>query len=124
MFKKSNKGDDIDEESSDAPSSDIESDSDETGKEEANITSTLLVVSMTGSSQPQTLKLFVHVKNTKVMVLVDCGSTHNFIGSRVAKKLIPVMVMFKNQAMHLPLTQSQIAMKLENSRLTSHQCSQ
>ena len=85
MHEKSNTGDNIDEELSDAPSFDTELDSDETEKEEANITPTLLVVSMTGISQPQTLKLFVHIKNTKVTVLVDSGSTHNFIDSRVAK---------------------------------------
>ena len=33
------------------------------------------------------LKLFGHIKNTKVTMLVDSGSTHNFIESRVTKKL-------------------------------------
>ena len=80
-------GDDNDEESSDTPSYDTDSDSDEIGKEEANITPMLLVVAMIGISQPQTLKLFGHIKNTKVTVLVDSGSTHNFIDSRVAKQL-------------------------------------
>ena len=31
--------------------------------------------------------MFGHIKNTKVMVLVDSGSKHNFIDSRVAKQL-------------------------------------
>ena len=79
--------DDNDEESSDTPSFDTESDSDETGKEEANITPTLSVAAMIGISQPQTIKLFVYIKNTKVMVLVNSGSKHNFIDSRVAKQL-------------------------------------
>ena len=87
LCEKSNTGYDNDEESSDAPSSDTESDSDETGKDDANITPTLLVVAMTCISQPQTLQLFGHIKKTKVTVLVDSGSTHNFIDSRVAKQL-------------------------------------
>ena len=85
MCKKSNIGDDNDEEPSNEPSSDTESDSDDTDKEEANITPTLLVVAMEGISQPQTLKSFGHIKNTKVTVLVNSESTHNFIDSRVEK---------------------------------------
>ena len=42
---------------------------------------------MTSICQPQTLKLFGHIKNTKVTVLVDSGSTQNFIDSRVEKQL-------------------------------------
>ena len=79
--------DEIDEESSKALSSKTELDSDETKKEEARITTTLLVVAMTSISQPHTLKLCYHIKNTKVMVLVDSGSTHKFIDSRVEKQL-------------------------------------
>ena len=82
---KSNTGDDNDEESSNAPSSDTESDSDEAGKEEGNIKPMLSVVVMTSIYQPQTLKLFGHIKNTTVTVLVDSGSTQNFIDSRVEK---------------------------------------
>ena len=87
LCKKSNTSDDNDEESSNTPSSDTESDSDETGIEETNITLTLLVAAMTGISQPQTLKLFGYIKNTKVKVLIDSESTHNFIDSMVAKHL-------------------------------------
>ena len=47
LCKKSNTGDDIDEELSDTPSFDIDLDSDETGKDEANITPTLSVAAMT-----------------------------------------------------------------------------
>ena len=87
VCEKINTGDDNHEESNDAPSFNTESDSDESGKVEANITPTLSVDAMTGISQPQTLKLFVHIKNMKVTVLIDSGSTHNFIDSRVAKQL-------------------------------------
>ena len=84
-MRKSNTSDDNDEESSDRPSSDTALDSDETRKEEDNITPTLLVATMTCISQPQTLKLFGHIKNTKVIMLVNSGSRHNFIYFRVEK---------------------------------------
>ena len=87
MCKKHNTCDNIDEESSDALSSDIDSDIDEAGKEDANIPPILSVDAMTDISRPQTLKLFGHIKSTNVMVLIDSGSTHNFIDSRVEKQL-------------------------------------
>ena len=87
MCEKSNTGGDNYEESSDTPSSNTESDSGETRKEEANITPTLSVVALISISQNRTLKLFGHIKDTKVTVLVDSGSTHNFIDSRVGKQL-------------------------------------
>jgi hypothetical protein len=34
---------------------------------------------LTGLSTPQTLKLIVYIKHRKVIILVDSGSTHNFI---------------------------------------------
>ena len=45
------------------------------------------LATMTGISQPQTLKLKGHIKNENVTVLVDTGSTHNFLDIRVARKL-------------------------------------
>ena len=36
---------------------------------------------------PQTLKIEVHIKKKKVIVLIDLGSTHNFIHCKVAKEL-------------------------------------
>ena len=45
------------------------------------------LTAMTGISQPQTLKLKGHIKNENVTVLVDTGSTHNFLDIRVARKL-------------------------------------
>ena len=42
---------------------------------------------MTGISQPQTLRLRGNIKNNNVMVLVDTGSTHNFLDSTMAKRL-------------------------------------
>ena len=64
-----------------------QSDINEAGKEEANITPMLLVATMIGISQPQSLKLFGDIKGTKVTVLIDSGIIHNFIDPRVAKNL-------------------------------------
>ena len=44
------------------------------------------LAAMTGISQPQTLKLKEHIKNENVTVLVDTGSTHNFLDIRVLFK--------------------------------------
>jgi hypothetical protein len=41
--------------------------------------------SLTGFSTPQTLKLIVYIKHKKVIILVDSGSTHNFILHRIAQ---------------------------------------
>jgi hypothetical protein len=42
--------------------------------------------SLTGFSAPQTLKLIGYIKHRKVIILVDSGSTHNFIHHRVAQE--------------------------------------
>ena len=47
----------------------------------------ICLAAMTGISQPQTLKLKGHIKRENVTVLVDIGSTHNFLDIRVARKL-------------------------------------
>jgi hypothetical protein len=41
---------------------------------------------LTGFSTPQTLKLISYIKNQKVIILVDNGSTHNFIYRRIAQE--------------------------------------
>ena len=38
-------------------------------------------------TSPQTLKIEGHIKKKKVIVLIDSGSTHNFIHCKVAKEL-------------------------------------
>jgi hypothetical protein len=43
------------------------------------------IVAMTGITQPQTLKVFGYIKKTKVMVLIDSGSSHNFIDTMIDK---------------------------------------
>ena len=41
---------------------------------------------LTGFSTPQTLKLIGYIKNRKVIILVDSGSTHNFFHLRIAQE--------------------------------------
>jgi hypothetical protein len=41
---------------------------------------------LTGFSTPQTLKLIGYIKHRKVIILVDSGSTHNFIHRRTAQE--------------------------------------
>jgi hypothetical protein len=41
---------------------------------------------LTGFSTPQTLKLISYIKHQKVIILVDSGSTHNFIHHRIAQE--------------------------------------
>jgi hypothetical protein len=41
---------------------------------------------LTGFSAPQTLKLIGYIKHRKVIILVDSGSTHNFIHHRIAQE--------------------------------------
>jgi hypothetical protein len=47
---------------------------------------------LTGFSAPQTLKLIGYIKHRKVIILVDSGSTHNFIHRHIPKKLISISV--------------------------------
>ena len=42
---------------------------------------------LAGITTPQTLKIERHIKKKKVIVLIDSGSTHNFIHCKVAKEL-------------------------------------
>jgi hypothetical protein len=41
---------------------------------------------LTGFSTPKTLKLIDYIKHQKVIILVDSGSTHNFIHHRIAQE--------------------------------------
>jgi hypothetical protein len=41
---------------------------------------------LTDFSSPQTLKLIGYIKHMKVIILVDSGSTHNFIHHRIAQE--------------------------------------
>ena len=49
--------------------------------------------SLTRFFSPQTLKLIGYINHRKVIILVDCGSTHNFIHRRIAQETIVISVM-------------------------------
>ena len=42
---------------------------------------------LAGITTPQTLKIKGHIKKKNVIVLIDLGSTHNFIPCKLAKEL-------------------------------------
>lgn len=75
----------------DKSSSDTESDSEGSSNlpepKNHNENMILFVVAMTGIAQSQTLKVHGYVKKTKVVVLIDCGNSHNFIDTKIAKQL-------------------------------------
>ena len=54
-------------------------------KEEMN--PTISCNALVGITTPQILKVKGHIKNKKVIVLIDSGSTHNSIHSQIAKEL-------------------------------------
>ena len=53
-------------------------------EEEAELTMASMLT-MAGANTPQTLKIEGSIKNQKVMVLINSGSTHNFIHKKLAK---------------------------------------
>ena len=55
-----------------------------TEKEEEDI-ATILLHALEGIAAPQTLKIIRYIKKKKVVILVDSGSTHNFINKKVAE---------------------------------------
>ena len=55
--------------------------------EEEEMSLTILCNALAGITTPQTLKIEGHIKKKKVVVLIDLGSTHNFIHCKVAKEL-------------------------------------
>ena len=56
-------------------------------QEEEEMSPTILCNALAGITTPQTLKIEGHIKKKKVIVLIDLGSTHNFIHCNVAKEL-------------------------------------
>ena len=42
---------------------------------------------LAGITTPQTLKIVGQIKKKKVIVLIDSGSTHNFIHCKVAREM-------------------------------------
>jgi carbamoylphosphate synthase small subunit len=51
------------------------------------LTPTISCNALVGISTPQTLKIEGYIKKKKVIVLIDYGSTHNFIHYKLAKSL-------------------------------------
>jgi hypothetical protein len=51
------------------------------------LTPTISCNTLAGISTPQTLKIEGYIKNKNVIVLIDSGSTHNFIYCKLAKAL-------------------------------------
>jgi hypothetical protein len=51
------------------------------------LTPTIFCNALARISTPQTLKIEGYIKNKKVIVLIDSGSTHNFIHYKLAKDL-------------------------------------
>ena len=51
------------------------------------LTPTISCNALVGISTPQTLKIEGYIKKKKVIVLIDFGSTHNFIHCKLAKAL-------------------------------------
>jgi hypothetical protein len=51
------------------------------------LTPTISCNALAGISTPQTLKIKGYIKKKKVIVLIDSGSTHNFIHYKLAKAL-------------------------------------
>ena len=54
-------------------------------KEEMNLT--ISCNALAGITTPQTNKIEGYIKKKKVIVLIDSGSTHNFIHCKIAKEL-------------------------------------
>eukprot|EP00253_Pinus_taeda_P028420 PITA_28420 len=48
---------------------------------------TIYCNALAGINTPQTIKIEGHIKKKKVIVLIDLGSTHNFIHCKIAKEL-------------------------------------
>jgi hypothetical protein len=51
------------------------------------LTPTISYNALAGINTPQTLEIKGYIKNKKVIVLIDYGSTHNFIHYKLAKAL-------------------------------------
>ena len=55
--------------------------------EEEEMSLTISCNALAGITTPQTFKIEGHIKKKKVIVLIDSGSTHNFIHCKVSKEL-------------------------------------
>ncbi|OMO89726.1 hypothetical protein CCACVL1_07670 [Corchorus capsularis] len=60
---------------------------DEAAAIEATLEPVLSFNSLLGTSGPQTMRIIDRIKGQKVIVLIDSGSSHNFMDARVVKRL-------------------------------------
>jgi hypothetical protein len=51
---------------------------------------------LTGFFSPQTLKLIGYIKHRKVIILVESGSTHNFVHHSIAQEINCYICVFNN----------------------------
>lgn len=57
-------------------------------EQEPEVTSSVLSLhALHGSQGHNTMRLLAHIEQTEVIILVDFGSTHNFMDSKLAKNL-------------------------------------
>ena len=59
----------------------------ETQQEEVEEVTELSLKSMVGLSTPRTMKVKGKIAQHKVVVLIDCGATHNFISTKLVQEL-------------------------------------
>ncbi|OMO61381.1 hypothetical protein COLO4_33442, partial [Corchorus olitorius] len=59
----------------------------EADTKEATLQPVLSMHALMGTSGPQTMRVIGVVKNQKVIILMDFGSSHNFMDAKIVKKL-------------------------------------
>jgi len=59
----------------------------EPSQEKEEMNPTIYCNALEGINTPQTLKIQVYIKKKKVIVLINLGSTHNFIYCKITKVL-------------------------------------
>ena len=53
----------------------------------------LYLSSLVGSTTPYSMKIRAHVNNRAVIVLIDCGDSHNFLSSSLISELHPPKIL-------------------------------
>jgi len=56
---------------------------------------------LTGWTSPQTMRVSATIGSQHVMVLIDCGSTHNFLSEKIARLLRLLLVPTKSFAVRI-----------------------
>ena len=58
-----------------------------TARDEATVPPEILLHALSGVSTPQTMQVVGSIDGPKLHILIDSGSTHNFVNARFAAKL-------------------------------------